>query len=311
MIDLRQMRYFLAILEQGSFSSAAKTVNVAQPALSQHVRKMEQALGTTLLLRGAKGVVPTESGEMFASRARTILADAEQAEEEIRSYGKVPVGTVRLGLPGTISDILSVPLITRCLDRYPGIKIIIAEAMSGFVREWLMTRNLELAVIYSDLREVGMTSEALLEEELVLLMPPDHGQRGSLGLEFLSDRTLILPSKAHGLRVMLDKVFAAQGFKLAPTIELDSYRNIKQLVEDGYGCSILPFHAVEAELGSGKLSVHHFSDIALKRGAYLIQDVSRPTTRATAVLSQLIREVVDELILEGKWSGARFPEAEK
>lgn len=308
-MDIRQLRYFLAIVEEGSFSRAALRVKVAQPALSLHVRNMEESLGTKLLSRGSKGVVPTQEGELLLGRARAILADLEQTEEDVRSFGKEPAGTVRLGLPGTISDILSVPLITRCRDRFPGIKIIVAEAMSGFVREWLMARSIELAVVYLDLNETGVRSEALLEEELVLLLPPNDEPRDSaVRMDFLKGKDLILPSGAHGLRIMLNKVFSQRKISVEPAIELDSYRNIKRLVEDGYGYSILPLHAVAEEQRSGKLSVQHFSDIALTRRAYMIHDVSRPTTQATEALCLVLKEVVSELIDNGKWCGARYPE---
>jgi LysR family nitrogen assimilation transcriptional regulator len=105
-MDLRQLRYFLAIVEEGSISNAAKRGNVAQPALSVHMRKLEAELGAQLLVRGPRGVTPTEAGDLLANRARTLLSDMERSKEEVRSLGQEPVGTVRLGLPGTISSIL-------------------------------------------------------------------------------------------------------------------------------------------------------------------------------------------------------------
>ena len=267
---------------------------------------MEEALGIALLLRGPKGVEPTEEGELLAMRARTLLADMAQTEDEIRSFGKEPAGTVRLGLPGTISHILSVPLITRCRDLYPGIKIIVAEAMSGFVREWLMARSVELAVIYVDLHEPGVAAEALLEEELVLLAPASSAANAALvTLDFLKGKPLILPSEAHGLRIMLEKVFDANGLQVEPSIELDSYSNIKRLVEAGYGYSILPRHAVVEEETAGRLVIRRFTTPALTRRAFMIRDVSRPTTRATAIVASTLKETVADLISTDLWPGAR------
>lgn len=307
MLDIRRLRYFLTTVEEGSFSRAAQRLNVAQPALSLHVHKMEEALGVRLLFRGSKGVVPTEEGALLALRARTLLADLEQTEDEIRSFGKEPAGTVRLGLPGTISHILSVPLITRCRARYPGIKIIVAEAMSGFVREWLVARSVELAVIYLDLQGEGLISEALLEEELVLLTPPGSKQgTGEVSLDYLAGKDLILPSEAHGLRIMLKKLFDARGLAAEPAIELDSYGNIKRLVEAGYGYSILPLHAVAEDERAGRLSVRHFIDPRLSRRAYMIRDISRPTTRATLIVCSVLKDLVADLIEDGTWLGARL-----
>ena len=304
-MDLRQLRYFIAIIECGSFSRAALQLNVAQPSLTQHVQKMEAELGAKLLLRGRSGVSPTEEGALLVERARAIIGDFGRIREEVASVGREPSGTVRIGLPTTVSDILSVPLITRCTDLYPGLKIIIAEAMSGFVVDWLTTRRVDIGVVYAHLSEPELRCQPLLQEELVVLIPNSEKSGDVMPVSALSDRRLILPSSAHGLRNMLDTVFEAHGLDLLPVIELDSYSNIKRLVEAGYGCSILPFHAVAREHAEGKLGVMRVNEPELSRRVYLVQDESRPPTRAAQIVAQLIGEMVGELIAKGNWPGAR------
>lgn len=306
-MDLKQLRYYLAIAEEGSFSRAAARLGVAQPALSLHVRKMEEALGTPLLLRGPQGVTPTEAGELLARRARTLLEDFDQTEEEVRSLGREPTGTVRLGLPGTISGILSVPLIARCRARYPQIKIVIAEAMSGFVAEWLQEGRIEIAVLYSELREPGLRAEALLEEELVMLLPPGAEQTAPLSFDALTRWPLILPSRAHGLRKMLERKMRTQRIPLETAIDVDSYTSIKRLVENGYGCSVLPYHSVAEEGRNGRLTVQRFAEPRLWRGAYLAQATPQRMTRAASAVSDLLKEAVAELIADRSWAGARPP----
>lgn len=129
------MRYFIEIVEQGSLSRAAARLNVAQPALSIHLRNMEAELATPLLLRGRGGVVPTEAGQILLRAARRIVNEQVSAMDEIRSLGQEPSGEVRLGLPGTIADILAIPLIEAARRRYPRVRITLSEAMSGFVAE--------------------------------------------------------------------------------------------------------------------------------------------------------------------------------
>ena len=131
-MDLRQLRYFTAIVEQGSFSKAATKLRVAQPALSQHLRHMEDELGVALLHRGTRGVLPTEAGERLLERARAILADFAELRDSVRGESAAPGGEVRIGLPGTVSEQFSVPLIEAARERYPAVRIRIAEAMSGF-----------------------------------------------------------------------------------------------------------------------------------------------------------------------------------
>jgi LysR family nitrogen assimilation transcriptional regulator len=305
-MDLRQLRYFLAIVEEGSISNAAKRGNVAQPALSVHMRKLEAELGAQLLVRGPRGVTPTDAGDLLANRARTLLSDMERLKEEVRSLGQEPVGTVRLGLPGTISSILALPLIVQCRERYPRIKIIVAEAMSGFVREWLFESRIDIAVLYVDLKGTGVRSQALLDEELVLLMPATVADDCD-PYEAIKNHGLILPSGAHGLRKVLDNHLSIQGLSIDPVIEVDSYANIKQLVESGFGCSILPYHSVRAEVEKGQLRIQNFIAPTLSRCVWLAQSTSRPQTQAARAVSDLLVEIVDQLVQDNSWAGASKP----
>ena len=314
-MDLRQLRYFLAIVDEGSFTRAAARLNVAQPALSMHVRNMEEDLGTILLLRRPGGVTPTEAGQLLAGRARVLVADLDRMREEVRSLGREPAGTVRLGLPGTMSAILAVPLVARCRTKFPRIKLVIAEAMSGFVRDWLLEGRIELAVVYAALTETGSRTEPLLEEELVVLFPagtPPTGTSvppGTSAIDVLRSQPLILPSGSHGLRVLLDRELRALDIPVEPAIEVDSYSNIKRLVEAGLGCSVLPLHAVSPEVSVGTLQVAPFAEPGLRRGVHLAHSTTRPLTRAATAVADLLKDVVADLVTEGDWAGARAANA--
>lgn len=303
-MDIKQLRYFIAIVEEGSFSSAAKRIRIAQPALSLQVRKMEEALQTKLLLRGPRGVVPTEAGELLVKSARNILTSLSQTEDDLRSLGNEPSGVVRIGLPGTISSILSVPLIARIREDYPKIKPIIAEAMSGFVREWLEQDRVDMAVLYSDKQAPGFSSIALLREELVMLIPPDTALDCPTVEDALADMPLILPSSAHGLRIMLEQMLRQRKIVIDPAIEVDSYNNIKSLVSKGYGCSILPFHAIAGDVSRGRLAYIKFDAPRLWRIAHLVHRSNGPLTHAGKVVHDAIPSVVDRLLTDNSWSGA-------
>ncbi|TDK41205.1 LysR substrate-binding domain-containing protein [Antarcticimicrobium luteum] len=315
-MDIRQLRYFVAIVEQGSFSRAAVILHVAQPALSLHVRNIEAELGTSLLFRTPKGVVPTEAGEILLRNARTIIDQLTITEEEVRGHQNDPAGVVRLGLPGTISEILSVPLIMAARSRYPRIELRIAEAMSGFVLEWLRESRVDLAVIYRNVSDNGLATVELLEEELVFFGPAqglsDPPNAGPLPapeamplLADLTDLPLILPGKAHGLRLLIDRHAAAAGVDLDVSIEVDSYSNIKRLVCSGLGCSILPLNAISQEVAEGKLESWHIGDVRLRRSAYLAFPEARPMTNAVAAIRDLAEEVLRDLARKGSWVGAR------
>jgi LysR family nitrogen assimilation transcriptional regulator len=309
-MDLRQLRYFVAIVEHGSFSKAAGALNVAQPALSLHVRNMETALGTDLLFRGPHGVVTTEAGDILLRNARTIIDQFAIAQDQIRGYGAEPAGEVRLGLPGTISQILSVPLIIEAKRRYPNIKLRIAEAMSGFVLEWIREAQVDLAVLYFPLSDRALTSLPILTEELWLLGParPMAGvvlsAKASVPFKKVAQLPLILPSLNHGLRELLDREATHHSLVLNTVIEVDSYANIKALVEAGLGYSILPFNSIAREVQAGRIRAWKLNKPELKRQVHLVHSVDRPLKQAVAAIETLCKSTLLNLAATGEWSGA-------
>ncbi|MCK7614844.1 LysR family transcriptional regulator [Roseibium sediminicola] len=307
-MDIRQLRYFLEIVEQGSLTRAAERLHVAQPALSLHVKTMEEQLGTRLLLRGRSGVRPTEAGELLLRRARGILDDLARTEDDIRNLESDPSGIVRLGFPGTISAMVSLPLILAARERYPRITLNITEAMSGFIGEWLSEGKIDLAVLYSRSRDPNILSDLLLEEELVVLWPGGSAPPETLDLAALKGEPMVLPSSAHGLRVLIDQTCQGLGFAPEIAMEIDSFNNIKRLVAAGFGPSILPFYAAEEEVASGTLTVSHIAAPGLWRGAHLVSRAGRPVPRAQAAVRDLLKEVIIGLRDTGEWAAARVPE---
>jgi len=310
-MDLRQLRYFVAIVEQGSFSRAASVLNVAQPALSLHVRNMEAHLGTPLLFRGPRGVAPTDAGEILLRHARIILNQFAIAEEQVRGGQSEPCGPVRLGLPGTIAEIVSVPLFVAAQRRFPKVQLRLAEAMSGFVTEWLIDGRIDLALIYRPPEGLGIAATEILREELVFFGPPDRIAPQNppppgepLSFDLLSRIPLVLPGQAHGLRVLLDDLARARRVRLKVAVEVDSYSNIRELVRAGFGCSILPRHVIAGEIEAGRMQAWPIESLAVHRGVFLAHPDGRPMTSAVAAIRGLVREVLLELVASGAWSGA-------
>lgn len=311
-IDLRQLRYFVAIVEQGSLSRAASFLHVAQPALSLHVRNMEAHLGTALLFRTPRGVEATEAGMILLRHARIILDQLTVAEEEIRERQNDPEGEVRLGVPGTIGQILAVPLITAVRLRYPKIKLRIAEAMSGFILEWMREERVDLAVLYGQADEHGIKTELLLEERLRFFGPsasprtenlPPAG--GELTFHRVAELPLILPGRGHGLRDLLNRHAKAINRDLNTVIDVDSYGNIKSLVEEGLGYSILPENAIAPEVAEDRLRSWTITEPRIVRTIHLAHSANRPMTNAVSVVLALTRETLRDLASSGRWIGAQ------
>jgi LysR family nitrogen assimilation transcriptional regulator len=305
-MDIRQLRYFAAIVEQGSFSRAAAALRVAQPALSLHVRNMEADLGTSLLFRSPKGVVPTEAGEILLRNARIILDQLAIAEDELRGYDNEPVGEVRVGLPGTFGQVLAVPLIMAARSRFPKIKLRIAETMSGFAVEWIRDARIDLAVVYHDLSEKGVVTIQVLEEELVCFGPVQplpgcelpKGNR-TISYEMIANLPLILPGGRHGFRDLLERHAAGAGITLNTIIEVDSHANIKELVRSGVGYSILSMNSISCEVKARQVRYWSIGKPPIKRPVYLVHSVNRPLTNAVAAMKLLVLEIMHDLARKG------------
>ena len=304
-LDTRQLRYFLEIAEQGSITRASTVLNVAQPALSIHLRALEENLGTQLMLRHRSGVVPTEAGRLLVERARRILDEMARTEDDIRTLDSDPSGVVRVGLPGTISALVSLPLIQTTKDKYPKITLNIAEAMSGFIAGWMVEDRIDLSILYNALDERGFRSDVLLEEELVILWGQGADHPNKVDLKALKGVPLVLPSRGHGLRELIEDQMRGLGFAPEVAIEIDSYTNIKSLVAEGFGPSILPTYAVRDEIRAGTIHISHIADPGLWRRAHLIQPTNRPITRAQSAVTEVLQDVVAKLMVSGKWAGAR------
>lgn len=310
-MDLRQLRYFIVIVEQGSFSKAAEVLNIAQPSLSLHVRNMEVELGSALLFRSPHGVIATEAGEILVRNAKIIIDQFSIAKHEIQGHEAEPSGEVHLGLPGTIGQILSVPLIIEARKQFPKIKLRIAEAMSGFVLEWIKEGRIDLAVLYLPVSDRTLASSPILTEELWLLGPvtPPKGVEapppGPCSYRQVAKLPMILPSISHGLRSLLEKEASAHAFQLNTLIEVDSYSNIKGLVEVGEGYSILPFNSISREVQSGRLLAWRIAKPKIERTVNLVHPADRPLTHAVVSIEALCRSTLLKLASTGKWNGAR------
>lgn len=313
MLDIRQLRYFIAIADQRSFTRAAETLNVAQPALSLHVRHMEAELGVPLLVRTSRGVEPTEAGMILLHHARTILIQIAVAEEEIRGQASDPAGEVRLGLPATICEVIAVPLIREVHQRHPKIRLRLAEAMSGYVQDWLKEGKLDLAILYNDISDSRITSRKILEEELVLFgsrklaedsgLPPDGV---SITRDLAFEMPLILPAESHSLRRLLADQALATGRTLSTVFDVDSYTNIKALVEQDLGFSILPRRAIETAVETGQLIFWPVSAPPLLRTIHLSTRKDRARTSAVATVERLTESILTTLVTSGAWIGTRL-----
>lgn len=303
-MDFRQLRYFIAIAETGSFSRAAGKLLVAQPALSQHILKMEAELGVPLFLRSSRGVQLTEAGQLLLEEARAIQLRFEGLRDRILGHEAAPRGEVRFGMPSTISEQLGVQMIETAQTRYPAIDLRISEAMSGFILNWLREDIVDVAVLFDMPEMRGLTRNELLTEEIALFAAadaPDAPKGDKVTLRSALRLPLILPGRRHGLRTLIDACALSIGEACEPRTEIDSYRQIKQLVARGSYYSMLPMVAITPDVRLGNLQAWRLTRPAVKRHVFLARRSDKPFSAGSRAITDLAWMILRKNVLSGDW----------
>lgn len=303
-MELRQLRYFLGVCEAGSFLRASTRLHVAQPALGQQMSALEDELGVRLLLRSSKGVALTPAGHTFLEHARLVLADVERASQAMREAGAVPSGSVAIGLPTTVSLGATLPILKACREQLPQVRLKIVEAYSGFLKEWLQSGRLDVAILFGDRPESGLNKQALLEEQLVFVASAGASALPeTLSLQDLARWPLVLPSSEHGLRRTIDEACAPFGLQLDVVAEIDSLPSVKKATEAGIGGTILPLVSVSEEIAEGRLQALRIADERMSRRVVCATNATRPSTAASRAVLALMQEVIHGMVASGAWPG--------
>jgi LysR family nitrogen assimilation transcriptional regulator len=300
-MDLRQLRYFVGIVQAGSLSRAADQLHVAQSAISHHLASLESDLDRQLVTRGPKGIQLTEAGSVLYRHAEAILRHVESAKRDAMSALNVPSGRVSIGLPVAWTPILSYELFARIRSAYSQILLHLTDGNSSLLRERLVNGRLDIAVLFTGQPERGLAVEPLLHEELFYVTrDPDTSP---ITVADAARRPLLVPGPGSAVQRAAQEVFSQHGLTLAPIGEIDTHITLLRAVASGIGNSILPW----CELYDGQretvLHWRRFADAKLARTVSLcFSDVGQRSPALEAVALTL-KCLVRELVESGTWQG--------
>ena len=306
-MDLRQLAFFVRIVESGSFSRAAQTLNVAQPSLSQRIKDLEQELGAELLHRSPSGVRPTDIGIMVADRARLILKEVDRLRLEVRGATENPLGDVTVGLPTTMALHLTVPLVQGVRENYPGINLHVIEGMSGHIQEWVVSRRIDLAILYSADPVPGLEQQLLLTEDLYLIAARKQHQNApsSLKLAEVAAFPLVLPGRDHGLRRNIERMALDAKVALHVAVEVDSLPQMKRLAIEGDLYTILPWAACREEIRAATLVARRIVSPVLRRPVVIATARDWPISQPARSVHKLLTELVAKALGSRQRTAAR------
>jgi LysR family transcriptional regulator, nitrogen assimilation regulatory protein len=240
-MQLRHLRYFVKIVEAGSFSRAAATIHVAQPALSQQIAELEEEMGLPLLHRSARGIQPTPAGEVLYREAIAVLQQMDQLPGKVRSSAGVVEGVVNLGMTSTLAAVLSGPFMETCRSELPKVALRFSTGQSYLLASRVEARNLDLGVVFEDEPIAGLARQCLFRQRLFLIRrdQPSAGL-SAVSLTDLAKLPLVLPARPNVIRAALDPAIERAG--LVPNIvaEADSFYGMLAAVQTGVGTAVVP-----------------------------------------------------------------------
>jgi LysR family nitrogen assimilation transcriptional regulator len=302
-MDIKQLRTFIRVAEVGSLSQASDRLRLAQPALSRQIRLLENELGVALFIRHGRGMKLTEAGRKLLESVGGPLRQLEQSFDELRSSAKRIEGRVSLGMTPTISFILAGRLAKRVAKELPGVSLRIVEGYGGYLVEWLQRNEIDATVIYGPASDLHLRVTELLFERLVLVGPRDCRLDIDTPVMFrtLANLQLVLPSRPHGLRSVVDNAAHKSKISLNIRFEADSFLVLKDLVQEGLGYTILPTSAFKKEQLESHFRIAPLIRPKVIRHIVMATRPDHVPTRATVAVSKLLLDETRALVRSKEW----------
>lgn len=295
-MDLRQLRYFVAVAEAGTMTRAAKRCHVAQPSLSQQIAKLEKGLGVVLFDRQARGVALTPAGKALLPRARRMLADAEEirariADDVSEGAGRFAVGAIPTIAPYTLHRVLP-----RLREEFPLAEITIREDLTDVVAEAVEDNQLDLAITSTPIRREPLEVEVLASEPLMLVLPAGHPlvEAPAVNPVDVRDEPTIVLNAMHCLGEQIQGFCARSGMARSVVCEGTQLGTVLELVSAGMGISLVPrMAALQDTSPLRRYLTFHGEDG--RRDIALIRRRDRSLSRVARRFSELLRGVLTEV----------------
>lgn len=290
-MEIRQLRYFLALAHELSFTKAAARANVAQPALSRQIQKLEDELGTALVDRTSRRVQLTAAGQGLVVRATAILDEVEAARSEIVQITNLSTGRLAIGATQTPGPLNVARLLVAYHDLYPGIELTVREELSIAIADRIRTDELDLGIVAEIPATVrdGLELQLIAAEPLVVALPPGHrlAARREVDFRVLANEPFILFPEGATIRSTFDRLADIHGIEANIAFITTDTDRMRELVTLGLGLSLLP----ESDANRSR-DAHphvHIRGESLTYRLYLATRANRRQSPAAAAMAELLR----------------------
>ena len=249
-MNLRDLKYLVALADQRHFGKAADACFVSQPTLSTQIRKLEEELGVALVERAPRKVMLTPAGQDVVQRARRIVADVDEMREAARRSQDPEAGSLRLGVFPTLGPYLLPHVVPQLRERFPQLELLLVEEKSDVLLQRLREGKLDATLLALPLHDDQLHAEFLFEEPFLLAAPRGHALASakSLTMDQLSDETLLLLEDGHCLRDQALDVCRLSGAREKSGFRATSLETLRQMVAAGVGVTLLPALSVHGPI---------------------------------------------------------------
>lgn len=306
-MDLRQLRYFIGIVQAGSLARAADQLRIAQSALSHHLASLESELGRQLVTRGQKGIALTEAGTLLYRNAESVLRHVESAKQEVMSTLKVPAGRVSVGLPIALALMLNYELFMRVREAYPQILLHVTDGNSSLLRERLINGRLDIAALYLGEPQRGLAVEPLVTEELFYVTANSDTSPIRFADAARSPLLVAGPDSA-GRRIVME-AFEKHGLTVTAIGEINTLSALRRAVAAGAGNAILSWASLYESERDTTLTCRRIADAKLVRPVSLCFSELVDRTPAIEAVALTFKSLVRELVENGTWQGVTLVES--
>ncbi|MGR3455951.1 LysR family transcriptional regulator [Pseudooceanicola sp.] len=297
-MDLRQITYFCKIAEAGSFSAAARELNVAQPALSHHIGKLEEELGIQLLLRSIRGTELTEPGKTLYEHGKKILAQVRAAREDVLQEASVPKGVVALVLPPMLGRHVGPQLVRRVRATLPEVQLELREALGLRAHEMVRTGRCDIGVVATAGPPDLPGSELFYREHLYFTRAADADNPprpvGSVSLDEALSHPLVMSRERHGVRAIVEAVARVKHLTLDIALETESSRLLIAYITQGLATGILPWPSIFEQLDAGAIVADRIEEENLVRQVSLLWTPGQQPTMGTRAVAEELRATIAE-----------------
>ncbi len=309
-MDVRGLRYFVQVVESGSLTKASRQFFVAQPALSQQIARLEDEVGKPLLVRSARGVVPTPNGAALYRHAKLMLRQLDEAVLIARQESSNVRGRVTLGLGPSTTCMLGLPLLLHMKENYPGIMLNVVGALPQHLEERARRDELDITILFSKTAASDLVFEPLLEEEVFVMVPAESQlvapEKRSLTLAEASTLPMVLSSPGHSLRRRFTSELERANLDVDIVAEIDSMQLLMRYVAEGGGATVQPMAATLVHQAPQGWRCLPISDVPLTRVNYLYSLPAQKLSASASIVHNELCHVVRRLIKDGTWQGARI-----